>query len=134
MTERPRGGRGTGRVPGGRGLRRSLWRHPTLLKVWATAKQIPRGRVTTYGQLAAAAGFPRAARLAGFALKNTPPKMVLPWHRVLNASGKISFPPRSRPWREQKQRLEAEGVVFLAGRVDLRRYGWKSRSDAPLLD
>ena len=57
--------------------------------------QIPRGRVTTYGQLAAAAGFPRAARLAGFALKNTPPKMKLPWHRVLNAQGKISFPPRS---------------------------------------
>lgn len=115
-------------------LRRSLWRHPTLLKVWATAKQIPRGRVTTYGQLATAAGFPRAARLAGFALKNTPPRLVLPWHRVLNAQGKISFPPRSQPGREQRRRLEAEGVVFSGGRVDLRRFGWKSRSDAPLLD
>ena len=111
-----------------------LWKHPTLLKVWNTAKAIPRGRVTTYGQLATAAGFPRAARLAGFALKNTPPKLTLPWHRVLNAQGKISFPPRSRAWREQRRRLEAEGVVFLGGRVDLRRYGWKSRSDAPLLD
>ena len=115
-------------------LSRKLWNHPTLLKVWATAKQIPRGRVTTYGQLATAAGFPRAARLAGFALKNTPPRMALPWHRVLNAQGKISFPARSRHWREQKRRLEAEGVAFVGGRVDLRRYGWKSRSDAPLLD
>lgn len=114
--------------------RRALWEHPTLLKVWATAKLIPRGRVTTYGQLAAAAGFPRAARLAGFALKNAPPKMTLPWHRVLNAAGKISFPPRSKAWREQKKRLAAEGVAFIGGRVDLRIYGWKSRSDSPLLD
>lgn len=111
-----------------------LWNHPTLVKVWKTAQTIPRGRVTTYGQLAAAAGFPRAARLAGFALKNTPPGMTLPWHRVLNAQGKISFPPRSKPSREQRKRLEAEGVVFFSGRVDLRRYGWKSRSDSPLLD
>jgi methylated-DNA-protein-cysteine methyltransferase related protein len=115
-------------------LRRSLWKHPTLLKVWATAKTIPRGRVTTYGALATAAGFPRAARLAGFALKNTPPKMRLPWHRVLNAQGRISFPQRSAAHREQRRRLEAEGVVFTGGRVDLVRYGWKSRSDSPLLD
>lgn len=111
-----------------------LWKHPTLLKVWNTAKTIPRGRVTTYGQLATAAGFPRAARLAGFALKNTPPKMKLPWHRVLNAQGRISFPARSAAWREQRRRLEAEGVVFLGGRVDLKRYGWRTRSDSPLLD
>jgi methylated-DNA-protein-cysteine methyltransferase-like protein len=111
-----------------------LWKHPTLLKVWNTAKAIPRGRVTTYGQLAAAAGFPRAARLAGFALKNTPPGMKLPWHRVLNAQGKVSFPPRSAAWREQRRRLAAEGVAFIGGRVDLARYGWKSRRDSPLLD
>lgn len=115
-------------------LGKKMLRHPTLLKVWATAKAIPRGRVTTYGGLAAAAGFPRGARLAGWALRNTPPKMALPWHRVLNAAGKISFPPRSRPAREQRRRLEAEGVVFLGGRVDLKRFGWKSRSDSPLLD
>ena len=115
-------------------LRRSLWKHPTLLKVWATAKSIPRGRVTTYGQLATAAGFPRAARLAGFALKNTPPKMKLPWHRVLNAQGKISFPPRSAHWREQRRRLEAEGLAFIAGRVDLDRYGWQRSRESPLLD
>jgi methylated-DNA-protein-cysteine methyltransferase-like protein len=111
-----------------------LWKHPTLLKVWNTAKTIPRGRVTTYGQLATAAGFPRAARLAGFALKNTPPGMKLPWHRVLNAQGKVSFPPRSPAWNEQRRRLAAEGVAFIGGRVDLARYGWRTRRDSPLLD
>ena len=115
-------------------LNPKLWKHPTLVKVWSTAKNIPRGRVTTYGKLAAAAGFPRAARLAGFALKNTPPRMKLPWHRVLNAQGKSSFPPRSVPWREQRRRLEAEGVVFLGGRVDLARYGWQRSRESPLLD
>ena len=43
-------------------------------------------------------------------------------------------PPRSAPAREQRRRLESEGIVFLAGRVDLQRYGWKSRRDSPLLD
>lgn len=115
-------------------LSRKLWDHPTLVKVWATARTIPRGRVTTYGQLAMAAGFPRAARLAGFALKNTPPGMALPWHRVLNAQGRISFPPRSKAGREQRRRLQAEGVIFINGRVDLSRYGWRTRaSDLPLL-
>jgi methylated-DNA-protein-cysteine methyltransferase-like protein len=115
-------------------LSRRLWKHPTLLKVWKTASTIPRGRVTTYGQLATAAGFPRAARLAGFALKNTPPGLKLPWHRVLNAQGKISFPPRSKAWHEQRRRLAAEGVAFVGGRVDLARYGWRTRADSPLLD
>lgn len=120
--------------PARRAPSETLLRHPTLLKVWAAAKTIPRGRVTTYGGLAAAAGFPRGARLAGWALRHSPPQAKLPWHRVLNACGKISFPPRSAPAREQRRRLEAEGVAFIGGRVDLKRYGWKSRSDSPLLD
>lgn len=114
--------------------RPGLWKHPTLIKVWNTAKTIPRGRVTTYGQLAAAAGFPRAARLAGFALRNTPPGMKLPWHRVLNAQGRTSFPPRSVPAREQRRRLRAEGVVFIAGRVNFARFGWQRDRESPLLD
>ena len=111
-----------------------LWKHPTLIKVWSAAKTIPRGRVTTYSTLATAAGYPRAARLAGFAMKHCPPKMNVPWHRVLNAQGKSSLPPRSASFKEQRRRLEAEGVVFIGGRVDLARYGWRAKSDSPLLD
>ena len=103
-------------------------------RIWAAVRGIPRGRVATYGQVATAAGYPRRPRLAGYALHNTPRHLRLPWHRVINAQGRISFPPRSEPAREQRRRLEREGIVFIGGRVDLRRYGWKARSDSPLLD
>jgi methylated-DNA-protein-cysteine methyltransferase-like protein len=98
------------------------------------ARTIPRGKVTTYGALAAAAGLRKQPRLAGYAMYNLPDGSTVPWHRVINAQGKISFPPRSARAREQRRRLEAEGVVFIGGRVSLTRFGWNRRSDSPLLD
>jgi methylated-DNA-protein-cysteine methyltransferase-like protein len=109
-------------------------KHPSCRKIYQTVARIPRGRVASYAQVAAAAGFQRGARLAGWALHHTPPELKIPWHRVINAQGRISFPPRSEPYRVQRERLEAEGVVFLGGGVDFGRYGWKRRSDLPLLD
>jgi methylated-DNA-protein-cysteine methyltransferase-like protein len=103
-------------------------------KIWAVVRRIPRGRVATYGAVAAAAGLRQHARLAGYALHNLPRGSQVPWHRVINAQGRISFPPRSEPYREQRRRLEAEGVVFVAGRVDLVRYGWRRAGEGPLLD
>ena len=103
-------------------------------KIWAVVRTIPRGKVATYGQVAAAAGLRKHARMAGYALWNLPAGTKIPWHRVINAQGKISFPARSAPWREQRKRLQAEGVVFIAGRVDLARFSWRARADAPLLD
>jgi methylated-DNA-protein-cysteine methyltransferase-like protein len=103
-------------------------------KIWAVVRSIPKGRVATYGQVAAAAGMRKHARMAGYALWNLPAGSKVPWHRVINAQGKISFPARSAPWREQRQRLVAEGVVFIAGRVDLSRFAWGARSESPLLD
>ena len=105
-----------------------------LERIWKAVAEIPYGEVASYGGIARRAGAPRRARFVGHALKVAPDALKLPWHRVLNAQGRISFPPRSKPWREQRKRLEAEGVTFIGGRVDLRRYGWKSRSDSPLLD
>lgn len=102
-------------------------------RILAVVRRIPAGRVATYGQIAALAGFPRQARLAGYALHHAGDAR-LPWHRVINAQGKCSFPADSENYRRQKQRLEAEGVPLLGGRVDLQRYGWKARSDSPLLD
>ena len=103
-------------------------------RIRATVKKIPRGRVATYGQIAREAGFPKQPRLAGYALHNTPPEAKLPWHRVINAQGRISFPAGSESYETQKRLLEEEGVLFLRGRVDLARYQWRRNSEAPVLD
>ncbi len=95
-------------------------------KIYAVVKRIPEGRVATYGQVAALAGLPRRARLAGTALRETPDGLEIPWQRVINAGGKVSR--RAGLGVEegyQRHLLEEEGVVFNAsGRVDLERFGW----------
>jgi methylated-DNA-protein-cysteine methyltransferase-like protein len=101
-------------------------------RIWQAVREIPRGRVATYGQIAETAGLPRQARRVGYALHALPRKNDVPWHRVINAQGRISFPPRSRPYQEQRKRLEAEGVVFLRGRIDLERYGRSATLDEML--
>lgn len=89
-------------------------------------KRIPRGRVSTYGSVAELAGLPRRARLVGTVLRQTPSSRGLPWFRVINASGRISFPVGSDAYARQRSKLEAEGVVFSGGRVNLTKYGWPS--------
>jgi methylated-DNA-protein-cysteine methyltransferase related protein len=92
--------------------------------ILAAVKRIPRGRVSTYGGVAEVAGLPRRARLVGTVLRQTPASRGLPWFRVINASGRISFPVGSDAYARQRKKLEAEGVVFSGGRVDLTKYGW----------
>ena len=92
--------------------------------ILAAVKRIPRGRVSTYGGVAELAGLPRRARLVGTVLRQTPASRGLPWFRVINASGRISFPVGSDAYARQRKKLEAEGIVFSGGRVDLREYGW----------
>lgn len=89
--------------------------------------------MTTYGEIARAAGVPGGARLVGYALHRAPEGLALPWHRVINAQGRISLPPGSAAHEEQRRRLRAEGVRFVGGRVDLRRYRWMAADDSPLL-
>lgn len=96
-------------------------------RIIAAIKQIPRGRVCTYGNVADVAGLPRRARLVGTVLRQTPASRGLPWYRVINASGRISFPLGSDSYARQRKQLEAEGIDFVGGRVDLNRYGWPSR-------
>ena len=90
--------------------------------VHALVRQIPRGRVATYGQLAALLGAPRAARAVGFAMKRCPPG--IPWQRLLNARGGISLRANVGGMVTQRILLEHEGVPFRRGRVDLARYRW----------
>jgi methylated-DNA-protein-cysteine methyltransferase related protein len=94
--------------------------------ILAAVKRIPRGRVSTYGAIAELAGLPRRARLVGTVLRQTPSSRDLPWFRVINASGRISFPVGSDAYSRQRKKLEAEGVVFSGGRVAMARYGWPS--------
>jgi methylated-DNA-protein-cysteine methyltransferase-like protein len=91
--------------------------NPAIQAIWDVVGMIPRGKVSTYGAVARAAGLPGRARLTGFALKVAPKEMHLPWHRVVGAGGRIVFPKTSAPHREQARRLRAERVAVKDGRV-----------------
>jgi methylated-DNA-protein-cysteine methyltransferase related protein len=93
-------------------------------KIYSVVKKIPFGCVATYGQIAGLAGLPRHARQVGYALNALNDNQV-PWHRVINAKGKISR--RSNPDYENLQRilLEEEGIAFdKDGKISLARYRW----------
>ena len=93
--------------------------------IYRVVRRIPRGRVATYGQVAALAGRPRHARQVGYALSALGDDDTVPWHRVVNARGEVSA--RSDPVFEEAQLalLAAEGVVpDKRGRIPLDTYGW----------
>ncbi len=92
-------------------------------EIHAVIRKIPRGKVATYGAVAKAAGFEGAARQVVWALRGTDGR--LPWHRVLGAGGKILLPGASGA--DQRLRLEAEGVKFRGGRVDMDRHAFAFR-------
>jgi methylated-DNA-protein-cysteine methyltransferase-like protein len=96
-------------------------------RIIAAIKKIPRGKVCTYGGVADVAGLPRRARLVGTVLRQTPASRAVPWFRVINASGRISFPLGSDSYQRQRKLLENEGVDFAGGRVNLDHYGWPPR-------
>lgn len=87
--------------------------------------QIPRGKVTTYGIIAAWAGWPSHSRMVGRTLRYTPGAVELPCHRVVNIEG------RTAPgWIRQRALLEEEGVTFKSnGHVDMRKHLWQ-----PIID
>ncbi len=87
-------------------------------------RAIPRGRVATYGQIAALAGAPGAARRVAWLLHSSSRKRRLPWHRVIGASGRVSLP-QGGGYELQRALLEAERVAFRDERVDLKRFQWK---------
>lgn len=96
-------------------------------RIYAAVRTIPRGRVSTYGSVARIAGFDGQARLVGYALAALRDGSSVPWHRVINAQGKLSLERAgSSSGTTQRLRLAREGVtVDAAGRVSLARFGWK---------
>jgi methylated-DNA-protein-cysteine methyltransferase-like protein len=94
-------------------------------RVWHIVHGIPPGKVTSYGDIAKLAGLPRGARLIGRILGQLPAGSALPWHRVVNSRGEISFPQGSAQYREQRERLIGEGVVFNGNKINLKKFGWR---------
>lgn len=98
-------------------------------RILAAVRKIPRGKVSTYGNVADVAGLPKRARLVGTVLRQTPSSRDLPWYRVINSSGRISFPIGSDAYARQRKKLEAEGIVFIGGRINLQKHGWPAREE-----
>jgi methylated-DNA-protein-cysteine methyltransferase-like protein len=97
------------------------------LRVWRTVQRIPEGKVASYGTIAFLSGFPRQGRLAGYALHHLPGGTGIPWHRVINARGKISLP--GRRGEVQARLLKGEGIIFDRGRVNMKKFEWRSRRE-----
>jgi methylated-DNA-protein-cysteine methyltransferase-like protein len=94
--------------------------------VYRLVKQIPRGRVLTYGQLARTLKLRGGARTAGRAMAACPAGRGIPWHRVVGARGRLLI---REPYASlQRRLLESEGTRLIAGRVDLARHRWSPRS------
>jgi len=93
--------------------------------IYTVIAAIPAGKVASYGQVAALAGFPQNSRLVGRLLKIMPSDSIIPWHRVVNSQGKISFPVGSNKYQEQRQKLLLEGVLFKNDKVNMRECRWQ---------
>ncbi len=99
-----------------------------MARVYALVRACPAGRVTTYGWLAKAVGYPRGARMVGWFMNESPEGV--PAQRVINSKGELSGSWAFGEQGRMRQLLEGEGIVFSAdGRVDLKRYGWEPTRD-----
>lgn len=93
-------------------------------RIYMVIRQVPEGKVTTYGQISKIVGTV-SARQVGYALAAVREGMNVPWQRVVNSQGKVSL-----PGSEQQRLLEAEGIEFSAqSRIDLKRFGWSGPDD-----
>lgn len=101
--------------------------------IYDVVRQIPKGKVATYGQVAALAGNKRWARVVGYALHVNPDPVNIPCYRVVNRQGEVSKAFAFGGENRQIELLKNEGVEFMDGRVDLSKYGWsKVTTDGPL--
>jgi len=100
-----------------------------MQRIWSTIRDIPPGSVASYGQIAEITGIRRGARQVGYALRNLPSGLDVPWHRVITASGRIAFAEGSDQFNEQAKRLMMEGVTVGGGKVNMRRFRWQPDLD-----
>ncbi|MEZ4873205.1 MAG: MGMT family protein [Bdellovibrionales bacterium] len=93
-----------------------------FLRTIALVREIPKGKVLTYGEVAQLVDSPGSARYVSYILSSSSKKYRLPWHRVINAKGQIS---EHLAQRRQKSLLSKEGVEFQMNKVDLQQYMWR---------
>lgn len=94
-------------------------------RVYRLIKKIPKGRVTTYGELARALRLPGGARAVGYAMAACPSGQGIPWHRVIGAGGYLRIPEPHGSL--QRRLLEIEGVAIEGNRTDMKRFGWSPK-------
>ena len=97
----------------------------TFERIYEIVKQIPKGRVASYGQVARLAGNARMARVVGYALHVNPDPETIPCHRVVNRSGGLAAAFAFGGEQRQKILLSAEGVGFIGDEVDMKQYQWE---------
>ena len=96
-------------------------------KVMQQIHKIPAGKIATYKQIAELSGKPQASRGVSWILHSCSTAYKLPWHRVLNSQGKISFEKTSHNYRKQKKLLLGEGVIFDGEQLNMAKYQWKKK-------
>ncbi len=94
-------------------------------RVYEVLARVPRGKVTTYGDIARLLGAPRSARQVGWALHNNPQPIVNPCHRVVFKDGSLSPAFAFGGINMQAQLLQSEGVEVIEGKVDMKKYRWE---------
>lgn len=94
-------------------------------KVYTIVKQIPKGKVATYGQIAALVGNPKAARAVGMCMKHNPDIPVIPCHRVVSSTGNLTGYSAGEGLKTKRDILIKEGVIFINDRVDLAVSKWE---------
>ncbi|MGO2476752.1 MAG: MGMT family protein [Pseudoalteromonas sp.] len=93
--------------------------------IYTVIAHIPKGKVANYGQIARLAGYASNARLVGRLLKIMPNDSTIPWHRVVNSQGKLSFEIGSDKYQQQREKLIAEGVLFKKDKINMHQYRWQ---------
>lgn len=97
----------------------------TFEKIYEVVKRIPKGKVASYGTVAAMAGNPRWARVVGYALHSNPEPIVIPCHRVVTKDGRVSVAFAFGGENMQRLLLSEEGIEFLEnGNIDMKKYEW----------
>ena len=95
--------------------------------IYDIIQQLPPGKVASYGQIAELVGNRRLARVVGYALHAIPNGSDIPWHRVVKKDGEVFGGAESASGKYQTELLKAEGVGFVDGHADMKRYQWEKR-------